>query len=324
MPRSPRACTWRTTVWCWTEEGEARASGRAYTPRPVAKTREIRKRIRAVGNLRRITKTMQMIATSKFARAQQRALAGRPYADALRDLVARLCAGEAASGHPLIAGPARGYAPGATPLTLIITSDRGLCGPYNGHVLRAASALFADGSPRRIELVGRKGAAFLRFRGIEVSANHSFGDRPRHDAVHALARSYIDAFLAGDVTEVGVVSMRYISAGRQAPDMVRLLPLRPPKAQAAGGDGTNVVYEFSPSAADLLDALLPASVTSTLFQCLSDAIVSEHVARMIAMKAATDNAGKMGRLLTRRYNRARQAQITTELTEIISGAAALR
>ncbi len=116
--------------------------------------------------------------------------------------------------------------------------------------------------------------------------------------------------------------MRYVSAGRQAPEIMQLLPLRPPESSGESS-GPRINYEFSPEGPELLDALLPAAVNALLFQAFNDAIVSEHVARMVAMKAATDNAGKMGKTLTRRFNRARQAQITTELTEIISGAAAL-
>ena len=293
----------------------------------MGKTREIKKRIKAVGNIRRITKTMQMIATSKFARAQQRATATKPYTEGVFELVRQIASVSSAS-HPLLTGPGEsGGRQAAQPLTLIITSDRGLCGPYNGSVLRTAMA-FLRANPAakagRLEIVGKKGLSFLKFSGMEPSAHHQIGDKPTFEQVEAIAEDYMRRFIAGELSVVNVVYMRYISAGRQRPEAMQLLPLKPQeKAGQEEKQGGQVEYEFSPPADRLLSSLLPAAVKATLFQIVSDAIVSEHVARMVAMKAATDNAGKMGKRLTRQFNRARQAQITTELTEIISGAAAL-
>ncbi len=287
----------------------------------MGKSREIKNRMKAVGNIKRITRTMQMIATSKFAKAQQAALGPKPYTRALFDLVAQLASGEAA--HPLLARPADASAP---ELTLLITSDRGLCGPYNGSLIRTALKHLRDTPAAMagpVEVVGKKGVNVLRFSGVPIATHHTqFGDKPDYDAVRRLADGFVERYLAGEISAVRVVYMRYISAGRQAPEVLQLLPLEPPAAEGAPRT-TNAVYEFSPSADELLDALIPAAVRSLLFQAFNDAIVSEHVARMVAMKSATDNAGKMGQRLKRQYNRARQAQITTELTEIISGAAAL-
>jgi F-type H+-transporting ATPase subunit gamma len=292
----------------------------------MAKTREIKKRIKAVGNIRRITKTMQMIATSKFARAQQRALATKPYTEGVFGLVTELAATAGNIEHPLIAGP-RGKAAGKE-LTLVITSDRGLCGPYNSSVLRTAMGYLRATPAARggeIELVGKKGVSFLRFNGVPVARSHTIGDKPTYEAIEAIAEGYMARFIAGEISAVRVVYMRYISAGKQVPEVLQLLPLKPPvKKQEPGAKaGFTAQYEFSPEAGKLLDDLLPATVKATLFQAVNDAVVSEQVARMVAMKAATDNAGKMRKTLTRDYNRARQAQITTELTEIVSGAAAL-
>ncbi len=293
----------------------------------MAKTREIKKRIKAVGNIKRITRTMQMIATAKFSAAQQRSVAGKPYTEALFDLVAELAASAGDSlDHPLLKTHDK---PGAPTLTLVLTSDRGLCGPYNGSVLRTSMAYFrADEGARAgvIEVVGKKGVGFYRFNRISVATHHSqFGDKPQYDEVDRLAQTYIDRYVAGEVGRVNVISMRYHSAGKQSPEVMQLLPFKTPEvvAHKAGGGGVNAIYEFSPAGPELLADLVPAAVKATLFQAFKDAVVSEHVARMVAMKAATDNAGKMGKSLTRTYNRARQAQITTELTEIISGAAAL-
>jgi F-type H+-transporting ATPase subunit gamma len=290
----------------------------------MGKSREIKGRMKAVGNIRRITRTMQMIATSKFARAQQAAVSSKPYTEGLFDLVAKL--GSAAEGleHPLLTGGGSN----APELTLVLTSNRGLAGPYNGNVLKKAIAHLRtpDMGDGRVELVGKKGLSVLKFAGIDVSEFHEqFGDTPVYDDVEALAGRYIDLFSAGEISGVSVVYMRYISAGRQMPEVMRLLPF---STGAAVGDGDDAgskesTPEFSPEPEALLDELLPAAVKAVLFQAFNDAVVSEHVARMIAMKAATDNAGKMGKSLKRRYNRARQAQITTELNEIVSGAAAL-
>lgn len=303
----------------------------------MAKTREIKKRIKAVGNIRRITKTMQMIATAKFAASEQRSKAGKPYTETIFDLVRDLAGSIEDASHPLldsgVSAPSvsQAQAVAKKALTLIITSDRGLCGPYNGSVLRTAMGFFKTNPTAKaglVELVGKKGAGFLKFVGVPVAKQHAFGDKPSYDNVRALVDEYIARFTAGELSSVRVVYMKYVSAGKQAPTILQLLPF---KADAvgkgdAGAPGTAKVatpYEFSPDAESLLNDLLPAAVKAVLFQAFNDAIVSEHVARMVAMKAATDNAGKMGKLYSRKFNRARQAQITTELTEIISGAAAL-
>lgn len=300
---------------------------RLYPSAPMGKTREIKKRIKAVGNIRRITNTMRMIATSKFARAQQRAVATKPYTEGVFELVRTIAATAGGITHPLISGPTDATAAaGARKLTLIVTSDRGLCGPYNGSILRTAMAHLRNHPGARegeIELVGRKGAAFLKFNSIPVTRTHALGDKPTFEQVEKIAQEYMDRFIAGQISSVTLIYMRFISAGRQKPEAVQLLPLQPPAAKGTEEKKGNVEYEFTPPADQLLGALLPAAVKSTLVQAINDAIVGEHIARMVAMKAATDNAGKMGKRLTRQYNRARQAQITTELTEIISGAAAL-
>lgn len=292
----------------------------------MGKSREIQKRMKAVGNIRRITRTMQMIATSKFARAQTAATASKPYTNALLDLVSELASRVDAGAHPLLGG-----SPGKSgrEATLVITSDRGLAGPYNGNIIRAATR-HLRASPVAghgvIEVVGKKGATVLRFNKFEIAAHHTqFGDKPSYAQVERLAQRYIDMFLKGEVDAVRVIYMRYLSAGRQQPEVLQLVPFDP-AARSAGETKEakgGALYEFSPEAEILLGDLLPAAVRAVLFQAFNDAIVSEHIARMVAMKAATDNAGKMRKSLQRKFNRARQSQITTELTEIISGAAAL-
>ncbi|XHC25294.1 ATP synthase F1 subunit gamma [Phycisphaerales bacterium ac7] len=293
----------------------------------MANTRDLKKRIKAIKSIRRITKTMQMIATSKFARSQQRATQSKPYTEGIFDLVTELAEKAGNISHELIDGPRDGFKPGAKPLVLVITSDRGLCGPYNGSILRAAMKHLRGLDDYNLEVVGRKGQSVLKFNKFNIDAAHNqFGDKPTFEEVEKLARQYMDRFAAGEITSVHVVYMRFISTARQRPSVLQLLPLKPPAVEHAEGEtagASSVEYDFTPEPAELLSSLLPETVKATLFQAFLDAVVSENVARMVAMKAATDNAGEMGRLIGRKYNRARQAQITTELTEIISGAAAL-
>ncbi|MBL4810347.1 MAG: ATP synthase F1 subunit gamma [Phycisphaerales bacterium] len=290
----------------------------------MGNARDIKKRMNAVGNIKRITRTMQMIATSKFAKAQQSSVASRPYTETLFGLVAQLAESGVGEGHPLLTEPAaEGHE-----LTLMISADRGLCGPFNGTMVRTTlkhlrgDSAAGDGV---IEVVGKKGAGALKFNGYKDFVHHThIGDKPAFEDIERMADRFIQMFVDGEVSAVRIVYMKYFSAGRQKPEVMQLLPFSAPEVESdEGGGSMQEVYEFSPDADSLLDTLLPAAVKAVLFQCFNDAIVSEHIARMVAMKSATDNAGKMGHLLKRQFNRVRQTQITTELTEIISGAAAL-
>jgi len=297
----------------------------------------------AVGTIQRITKTMQMIATAKFTAAVVRAKATKPYSEKIRQLVAEV--GQAAGdvSHPLINGPAEKV---NRELLLVISSDRGLCGAYNANVLRKAlhhiRALRTANTPFELETSGKKAVGFFKFQKTQIEQRHAFGDKPKFEDVQALAQRYIKDFTAGKYDAIRVASMRFVSNSRQVPEVMQLLPLKPPaetqdgatagESQSAGAATAKAVkkegeargvYEFSPSVDELLASLLPAAVTASLFQAFNDAIVSEQILRMVAMKAATENARELGKLLKRRYNRARQTQITTELTEIVGGAAAL-
>ena len=290
----------------------------------MGNARDIKKRMNAVGNIKRITRTMQMIATSKFAKAQQSSVASRPYTDTLFGLVAQLADSGVGEGHPLLTEPSAE----SNELTLMISADRGLCGPYNGTMVRTTlKHLKGDSAAGNgpIEVVGKKGATALKFNGYKGFTHHThIGDKPAYEDVERLADRFTQMFIDGEVSAVRVVYMKYFSAGRQKPEVLQLLPFSAPEVESDENTGSmQEIYEFSPDADQLLDTLLPAAVKAVLFQCFNDAVVSEHIARMVAMKAATDNAGKMGHLLKRQYNRVRQTQITTELTEIISGAAAL-
>ncbi len=290
----------------------------------MARIREIRKRMFAVRTIARITKTMQMIATAKFTAAMQRAKASRPYTDKIRQLVSEVSAAVGDIDHPLILGHAN---PVKKELILVISSDRGLCGAYNGNVLRAANqyvrGLRNGGIDPIVETAGKKAVGYFKFARVPVAEKHSFGDKPSYDAVEKLAQRYIDEYSSGKYDSIYVAYMKFISKSRQRPEVMQLLPLKPLEPAGEAAKASSALYEFSPSSSALLDTLLPQTVKVSLYQAFCDAAVSEHIMRMIAMKAATDNAKGLGKDLNRQYNRARQAKITTELTEIVSGAAAL-
>ncbi|MFZ4644090.1 MAG: ATP synthase F1 subunit gamma [Phycisphaerales bacterium] len=300
----------------------------------MAQIREIKKRMVAVRTIQRITKTMQMIATAKFTAALQRAKATRPYTERIRELVAEVSAAAGDVDNPLLGVRSGGSGKSAgKEILLVVTSDRGLCGAYNGSVLRNAMSEIRKRRAAKCEVIvetaGKKGVAFFRFQKMDIAERHSFGDKPVFADVAALADRYMADFVAGKIDAVHVAYMRFISASRQVPEVMQLLPLTVDASVAASASaataakGAETVYDFRPSAEVLLNDLLPKSVKVSLFQALNDSVVSENVMRMVAMKAATDNASGLGRTLKRNFNRARQAKITTELTEIISGAAAL-
>jgi len=290
----------------------------------MAQLRELKGRIKAVGNIKRITRTMQMIATAKFQAAVRRATETKPYTEKVAELVGELAAAAGSSGldHPLLQAPDPAT---GRELLLVLTSNRGLCGAYNANVLRLADRQLTDNPQTTYDLhaVGKKAVGFFRFAGREMAARYTeFGDAPEYAQVDEMASAFMRQFEQGQYDAVRICYMKFISNSKQEPVVEQLLPLeRPEAAEHAQGDGA--VYDFSPEPAELLAELLPITVKTRLFQAFSDASVSEHVARMVAMKAATDNADEMGRTLKRSFNRARQAQITTELSEIVSGAAAL-
>lgn len=297
----------------------------------MAQIREIRKRMVAVGAIQRITKTMQMIATAKFTAAVARTKATKPYTTKIRQLVSEVAAAAGDVDHPLIKGPSE---PAKRELLLVISSDRGLCGAYNGNVLRKANlhirALRGKNIAFNVETSGKKAVAFFKFQQIPVIHRHTVGDKPKYEEVERLATRYMEEFTSGKYDAVRVAYMRFESNSRQIPEVIQLLPLKAEgqatgnKPQATGDQPTAAAnYDFSPSSDAILADLLPMSVKAALFQAFNDAVVSEQIMRMVAMKAATENAKDLGKGLKRQFNRARQSKITTELTEIVSGAAAL-
>ncbi len=289
----------------------------------MANRRDLVKRRKAVRNIRKITRTMQMIATARFQAALNRAVATKPYSEKLAELVKDLARGAGGIDHPLM----RTVEGVDRKALVVLTSNRGFCGGFNANVLRAAAGLI-DGHEGDVDvhMVGKKGVNYFNYNKREMAAETTdIEEKPRFDQVEPIANELIDRFIQGEIASAHVAFMRFHSAGRQTAEILQLLPLT---ATAADSDAstpasTSVEYEFSPAPEALLDDLLPASVRTQLFQCFTDSAVSEQVARMVAMKAATDAAGDMIKTLTRQYNRARQTSITMELLDIIGGATAL-
>ncbi len=292
--------------------------------------------MKAVGNIERITKTMQLIASARFQAMQKKATQSKAYTTQLGDMVGELStalAGDGDISHPLMSAP---EIKTGRERVLVLTAERGLCGAYNGNVMRKAMGYVQNDlklDNANLDVAGKKGQSFCKFNRINVDNALNYGDSAAYADVEQLAQRYIDEFMAAKVEAVKVIYMKFETMSRQTPTVQTLLPLeseasdKPDTAASTKisdpSSGPASVYEFSPEPEALLDTLLPTTVKTTLFQCFNDASVSEQLARMIAMKSATDAAGKQKKDLKRQFNRARQTAITTELSEIIAGAAAL-
>jgi F-type H+-transporting ATPase subunit gamma len=324
----------------------------------MAKARAIVKRRKAVRNIRKITKTMQMIATAKFQKSLKRAVGTKPYTQKVRELVADLARTIGQVNHPLLRRPSAEDRTGKIVL-VVVTSNRGLAGAYNGSVLRKATAFLrereAAGETVELQVIGKKGISYFNFQRRPIAVKSEAKDVPAFDAVNRAIEPLMRRFVAGEIDAVHVAYMNFVSTGVQRPEVLTILPLAglreslerigqqvaEKEAQAKAGaldarrTGADVrveahqlqpevIYDFSPSVQVLLDELLPLTVKTAFFQTFLDATTSEHVARMVAMKSATDNADKMVKALTMQYNRARQSQITTELSEIMGGVEAMK
>jgi F-type H+-transporting ATPase subunit gamma len=297
----------------------------------MAKARAIVKRRKAVRNIKKITKTMQMIATAKFQKSLKRTAGTKPYTRKVRELVADLAATVGNVEHPLLRRPGAEDATNRIAL-IVITSNRGLAGAYNGSVLRTASVFIrqqeAAGKTVELYVSGKKGVSYFNFQRRPIAQRYDqFSDQPKFADVNQVADDFLKKFTDQSLDAVYVAYMNFISAGQQKAEVLPLLPLANVEAKAEAGVGhlsTQVIYDFIPGPRELLDELLPLTVKTALFQCFLDATTSENVARMIAMKSATDNSDKMVKSLTMQYNRARQSQITTELSEIMGGVEAMK
>jgi F-type H+-transporting ATPase subunit gamma len=292
----------------------------------MANKRILVKRRKSVRNIRKITRTMQLIATARFQAALNRATATKPYTEKLAELVGDLSSAADRVEHPLMKTPENT----SRAALVVITSNRGLCGGFNANVLRTAVAYLdeqkAAGVETEVRMAGKKGVGYFRFLKRPLAERlTAIGDKPRFSDIEPLANGLMDRFVKGEIAAVRVAYMRFFSVGKQRPVIETLLPLQTEAVEGAASSprAARPDYEFSPEPQALLDELLPASVRVRLFQCFTDAIVSEQIARMVAMKAATDAAGDMIKSLTRQYNRARQTQITMELLDIVGGANAL-
>jgi F-type H+-transporting ATPase subunit gamma len=293
-------------------------------------TREIRRRIRSVKNMAQITKAMQMVASSKMRRAQERVQESRPYAEQLRGLVSRLA--NAASediGNELALLKQR---PVRNIGFVLITPDRGLCGalPSNTNRKAASSAVELQNSVMErgqrpginYVAVGRKGRDFvMRTQQHLLAEFTNYGDRPSLSDAAAIAQVAVDAFLKEEVDVVYLVYPRFINTVSQLPVSVQLLPVQPPEEQS--GQSETIEYIYEPGPAEIFQALLPRYVDVQVYQALLETVASFYSAQMVAMKNATDNANELIQDLTLTYNKARQAAITTQILEVVSGSEAL-
>jgi F-type H+-transporting ATPase subunit gamma len=289
-----------------------------------AKLRTIRRRIRSVQSTMKITRAMELIAASRILKAQQRVEAARPYAEQLTKAMEDVARQTGALVHPLLEErpePKRAA-------VLLVTSDRGLCGAYNANVIRRTERLFGRLRGDRIEpalyVVGRKGLSYFRFRRVPIERSWTgFSEVPAYSNAEEIGETLIGAFAEGEVDAVHAVYTDFRSAFTLRPVDNRFLPIAPEELSGQPGE-PSPEYIFEPEPAAILDALLPRYVTAKIFHATMESAASEHAARRRAMKAATDNAEDLIRRLTRVANQARQAEITTELMEVVGGAEALR
>jgi F-type H+-transporting ATPase subunit gamma len=305
----------------------------------MAKSRQLKGRIRSVQNTRKITKTMELVATSKLKRAQDRVLAARPYAEALRQVIADLFTPDLADEFPLLRQPAPPSKGGPNRAAVILlTSNRGLAGGFNSNLIKEArrrvETLEQQGYTVELLGIGKKGIGFFKYLGRKMALERTdVGDRPSAEHAGQVAEPLIEAFAAGELASVDLVQARFISALQTPPTTIRILPVETPASQPGSGAvgqeaekarGVNANYILAPNARAILERLLPLYVRNAVYRGMVETAAAEHGARRTAMKNATDNAGDILELLKRTYNRQRQAQITQEIAEIVGGAAALQ
>jgi F-type H+-transporting ATPase subunit gamma len=290
----------------------------------MAKARALDRRRKSIRSIRKITRTMELISTAQFKRAMDRATAATAYTRRITALVGHLAHSGLEVSHPLL--QPRPEPRRAT--LLVLSANRGLCAGYNASVLRLAIARYRelhDAVPElRVEMAGKRGISAFRFRKLPLDETFThFNDKPSFAEVDVLATRFLLDFTTGALDRLDVAYTKFLSASRQQAVVETLLPL----GELAGAEAETLhgepQYDFLPSAASILDEVVPASFKVRLFKCFLDAAVSEQIARMVAMKAATENADGMIAHLSMAYNRARQGQITGELLEIIGGAEAL-
>jgi F-type H+-transporting ATPase subunit gamma len=304
----------------------------------MANIRQLDKRRKSVRNIRKITRTMELIATARFKKEMDRAAAATDYTKRITQIVQDLGKSGTDVSHPLLEAHETVKAVDM----LVLTANRGLCGGYNGSVVRAATQrrqeIREQADAGQTLASGKRGISALRFAGIPLEKTYTeFEDQPSFDAVAKIADELITRYITGQVDRVDVAYTRFVSSSRQIAVVETLLPFagievpaKDASKDAASGAGSKVEgssirddYEFLPSAGAILEEVVPASFRARLFKCFLDAAVSEQIARMVAMKSATENAGDLIKSLSRTFNRARQSKITQEIMEIIGGVEAL-
>lgn len=302
----------------------------------MANIRQLDKRRKSVRNIRKITRTMELIATARFKKAMDRAAAATDYTKRITQIVQDLANSGASVSHPLLVAHDTVKAVDI----LVLTANRGLCGGYNGSLVRVAaqrrSEIQEQADAGQTSVSGKRGISAFRYAGIPIEKTYTqFDDQPSFDAVAKIADELIYRFVSGQVDRVDVAYTQFISSSKQVPVVETLLPFAGLDVSSSTGTtstGTTSTgqesnvrddYEFLPNALAILEEVVPASFRARLFKCFLDAAVSEQIARMVAMKSATENAGDIIKGLSRTYNRARQSKITQEIMEIIGGVEAL-
>jgi F-type H+-transporting ATPase subunit gamma len=288
----------------------------------MAKGRELKGRIKSVENTRKITRTMEMVATSKMKRAADRVSSARPYALALGEVLSHVYTPELAERFPLLRRPAQIK----NVALVVLTANRGLCGAFNTNLLREARARLAElegkGVNVELHIVGRKGIGFFKYLGRDLASQRAdISDKPTSADATSLIDALMTRFASGDLDAVHVTYAKYKSALSTPPATEQVLPVVAPTTTGAG---LSRDFILAPSADEILEALLPLYVRNTVYRALVETAAGEQGARRTAMKNATDNATEMLQLLKRTYNSARQAQITQEIAEIVGGASALQ
>jgi len=287
-----------------------------------AEVREIRRRIKSIESTMKITRAMELIATARIGKAQVRVAQAKPYTEKMNDVIRNIAAATGSLSHPLLERREV-----ASIGVLVVTSDRGLAGGYNTSVIRFAEHAIlrhqAEGKVVRVYTIGAKAHAYFRYRKYTI--DHTWldvTDTPMYGDARSIANIVLDEYASGRVDAVEAYTTEYISALTQNAIFWPVLPIEPPESDD-GAATEPIGYSFEPSPEEILGRLLPRYLEGTVFGMLLEASASEHAARRRAMKAATENAEELTRLLTREANQARQAEITTEISEIVGGAEAL-
>jgi F-type H+-transporting ATPase subunit gamma len=289
-----------------------------------AKLRIVRRRIRSVQSTKKITRAMELIASSRIVRAQQRVESSRPYAEELTRVMEDVASRSASLDHPLLEEretPARVG-------VLVVTSDRGLAGAYNANVLKVGEELVREARRRGLDpvlyVIGKKGVGYFRFRGVAMEETwQGFSEVPPYDEAVGIGRRLIEDFAARTIDELHCAYTDFRSAFTARATAKRFLPIAPEEVSGDRGGTVPAEYLFEPEPAEILDHLLPQYLITKVYAALLESAASENAARRRAMKAATDNADELIKILTRQANRARQDEITTEILEIVGGAEAL-